>query len=101
MFLIVALALVIASFLDGLSTIYMLRRGGWEVGTAWLLGRYPSKLRIFVLGGAVVCGELAILFALIQFVSRYCLLLAAAQAVSHLFYATRNYLNYRPYPVIR
>lgn len=99
MFLFAALLLAIASFLDGLSTVYMLRRGGWELNP--IFGHYPSKLRLFSRGGAIIATEIAVLFFLRQFIPNSVIVVLCVQAVIHFYAAAGNYFHFRRFPVVR
>jgi hypothetical protein len=94
MFFLAASLLIVASFLDGLSTVYMIRRGQYEINP--IMGKYPSKLRIFGLGGAIVAVEIAAS----AFVLWLCIVLIVQSAV-HFYCAVSNYLCTRHSPVVR
>ncbi|SRR6266436_5686323 len=58
--LVSAIALSVSSAFDGWTTARFVKRGYEEVNTAWLLGKTPSALRVYGLGGLVIAGEIAI-----------------------------------------
>jgi hypothetical protein len=89
-----AVTLAGAAFFDGWTTVRFLKNPDYvEGGAVWLLGRRPSTLRVYGLGGLVIAAEIAVglLFNHFSVFAGYALALAYGyQAYAHIHAGIAN-----------
>jgi hypothetical protein len=89
---IASIALALAAFADGLSTVHFLRKSDTEQN--FLFGPHPSTVRIFAEGAGLIGAEIITAFVIGHYSTDIsyaigCLLMV--QAAAHVIFAVKNF----------